>query len=332
MRVGVVYNLKRGGTGLPFEAEYDSPETIATICAALAARGDTPVPLEADLELWPRLRHERFDLVFNLAEGLRGECREAQVPALLEMLGVPYTASRVLALAVCLDKPACKRLLLASGVPTPRFDVVPVGVAAPTEGLRWPLFVKPAGEGSSVGISEASLCQSVAEVATQVRHVHERFGEAALVEEFLPGREFTVGILGNDPLRVLPLTEINYAALPLGSPHVYSYRFKQDLGDDRYYFCPAKLDAALEAAVSAVAVGAFRVTGCADVARVDVRLDADGRPLVLEVNPLPGLAPGWSDLPRQASVAGLSYTDLIDAIVQAAVERWKLPASAPTCQ
>lgn len=313
MRVAVVFNLKRASEASLLDAEYDNPETIAAICAALRSRGEVPLPVEASASVGAALHRLRPDLVFNLAEGCRGEAREAQVPALLEMLGLAYTGSGVLATAVCLDKPTCKRLLQAAGISTPRFRVVRPGAEAEAVGMPLPCFVKPAHEGSSLGISEASICGDEQALLGQVRRIHARFHQPALVEAYLPGREFSVGLVGNDPPHVLPILEARCG--------VYGERVKRQPPDERLFPCPAPLDEVLRRDVADLALAAFAVTGCSDVARVDIRLDATGRPQVLEVNPLPGLAPGWSDLSRQAAAAGLSHADLVGAIVDAAVAR-----------
>jgi len=157
-----------------------------------------------------------------------------------------------------------------------------------------------------MGITEDSLVHDADALARQVRSVHEAYGEPALVDEFLPGREFTVGLLGNGPPRVLPVTEINFAAVPPGYPRIYTYRFKKAWDEARFYRCPAPLDSELSGRISDTARRAFTALGCLDVARIDLRLDRGGTPRCIDVNPLPGMAPGFSDLPRQADAAGLA--------------------------
>ncbi len=224
LRVGLAFNLRRG-TPSPdtLQAEYDPPATVDAIAAALAAGGAMVARLEADDAFAERLRADAPDIVFNIAEGLRGPSREAHVPAICEMLDIPCTGSGVLAQAVCQDKPFALTVLRAAGVPTAPFWEVAVGAAPPAAEL--PLFVKPARQGSSMGVTEGSLCRTRAAVAEQVREVHARFGEPALVEAFLPGREFTVGVL-DGPLRTLPIREINFSEVPADYPPVYTYTFK----------------------------------------------------------------------------------------------------------
>lgn len=305
-------------------AELDSEATVTAIADALRAAGHTVSFIPGDADACERLRQWPTDIVYNICEGLRGQSRESQIPALLEMLGIPYTGSGVLALALALDKPAAKKLFAYHGIPTPRFLSVEPGCPVSAEGLRFPLFVKPAREGSSIGVSPHSRVATVAELAAQVGFVHRTYRQAALVEEFVQGREFTVGVLGNRELQLLPIMEINYDPVPAYNGRIYDYQFKQEWDDWTYFACPAPVDAGLAARLNDTAVAAFRALGCADVARVDLRLDADGVPQVLEVNPLPGLTPDYSDLCRAANVAGITYVQLVNRILDAAVTRYGL--------
>jgi D-alanine-D-alanine ligase len=329
LTVAVLHNLRReaahpgaSGEAAGLEAEYDSQETIDALCAAITAAGHRAVPVEADADCITHLRRHRPDIAFNVAEGLPGEGREAQAPAMCAVLGIPHTGSGILTLALCLDKAMAKRVLLQQGVPTPGFREIAPGEPADAGGLRFPLFVKPAREGSSMGISPRSVVHDPAELRQQVAAVHAAYNEPALVEEFLAGREFTVGLLGNGAaVRVLPITEINYGAIPAGYPPVYTYQFKKEWDEDRFYLLPAPTDADLLERLTATALAAYRAVGCADVGRIDLRLDPAGQPHVLEINPLPGMAPGFSDLPRQADAAGLGYAGLVRTILEAAMAR-----------
>ena len=330
-RIGLAYNLRTSvtvGPGQPTDlgAELDTPDTVAAVRAALVAAGHLVVDLPDAPAVWDVLARQPVDLVFNMAEGTRGESREAQLPAVLEGLGIPYTGSGVLALAAALDKPTAKRLWQWHGVPTSPFVELPPGAALdlPPQ-LSFPLFAKPAHEGSSMGVSGDSVCRDREAFERQVRLIWEQYGQAALVEPFLPGREFTVGILGNGPHELLPIIEVDYSALTAAeldvNGTVYSRRFKAQWSDMVYYRLPAPLDGDRRRAIEALAVAAFTSLGCRDVGRVDVRLDGAGRPLVLEVNPLPGLTPGYSDLPRAAAAAGMDFPGLVAAIVTAAARR-----------
>jgi len=326
--IGLVFNLKPEAAAEEDEppdryAEYDSPRTICAVADALTGAGYAVTRLEADEELYPRLRRLRPDLVFNLAEGLRGESRESHVPAILEMLGIPYTGSGPLTLALALDKPMAKRVWAAEGVPVPRGQTFyPGDPIVLRRSLRFPLFVKPAREGSSMGVTPASVVRDKRELVAQVEWLHASYGGPALVEEFLPGREFTVGVLGNRDYHVFPILEVLFDRVP-DPEHgaVYSYRFKQEWDTWDYFACPADIPAELAGRLERLAIAAYRAIRCYDVGRVDIRLDAAGNPYVLEINPLPGLCPGYSDLPRMAQVGGVAYEDLVLWIVDAALER-----------
>ncbi|HYF91489.1 MAG TPA: ATP-grasp domain-containing protein [Symbiobacteriaceae bacterium] len=329
LTVGLMYNLGKNeppeeGEPPDAHAELDSEQTVKAIAAALTSVGHEVVRIEGDEEAYPKLRAVRPDIVFNICEGLRGESRESQIPALLEMLGIPYTGSGVLALALSLDKAAAKKMLLYHGVPTPAFKTIAPGEMIDWNGLRFPLFVKPANEGSSMGITPDSKVDTPSELVERVQYVHDMYRQAALVEEFIDGREFTVGLVGNENPTIFPIMELNYGIVPTGHGNIYSYQFKKEWDADEYYLCPAPVDQATEQLLKRTAFAAFRALGCVDVARVDIRMGADGIPYVLEVNALPGLSPGFSDLCRQADKGGYTYEQLVNSILDAALQRWRL--------
>lgn len=322
LRVGLAHNLRRvdAKSGDDADAEFDTPATVQAIADAIDGLGHEVVLVEATPELPRVLGDLELDVVFNIAEGLRGRTREAQVPALLDLLGIEFTGSDAAALAITLDKGLAKRLVRAAGVATPDWWIVPPGQPAP-DGVPLPAIVKPNAEGSSKGVSNASVVTAPADLATAVERLHARYGSAALIEAFLPGREFTVGLLGELAPRVLPIMEIGFPedeALP-----VYSYEKKteEDLGVK--FTVPAKLDGALEERVREAALQCFEALGCRDVARVDFRLDAQGVPNFIECNPLPGLSPGYSDLCVIAQAAGMDHAALVAAILSPAVRRVK---------
>ncbi|MCL6451845.1 MAG: hypothetical protein K6T75_11180 [Acetobacteraceae bacterium] len=345
LNVALLYNLKReeadagspsGGLRGPArqgaaadvevppdaQAEYDSQATVDAVAGALRAGGHRVIPIEADAAALDRLRSEPIDIAFNLAEGLRGESRESHLPAVLEMLGIPYTGAGVLALAAALDKPTAKMLFAYHGVATPAFTVIEPGQPARPPTPRPPWFVKPAREGSSMGISPRSLVRSSGDLARQVLSVHRLYRQAALVEEFVGGREFTVSIVGPPGrLRVLPIMEIEFSACPPEHGPIYSLQFKKEWDADRYYRCPAPVGPKLKRRIEEMALKAFSALGCRDVGRVDLRQGRGGRLYVLEVNPLPGLRPAFSDLPRSALAAGISFEELVNLILDAACER-----------
>lgn len=326
LTVGLMYNLGKNDPPEEDEppdinAELDGEGTVLAVAEALGSAGHEVVLIEGDESALDRLRETRIDIAFNMCEGIRGECRESQIPALLEMLGIPYTGSNALTLALSLDKPMAKKVFAYHGVPTPRFSSIPVGAEITPGDLRFPLFVKPAREGSSIGVSPKSLCRTLPEFREQVGEIHKWYRQDALAEEFISGREFTVGILGNHDHYVFPIMEINFEPCPAGHGHIYSYQFKKEWDADQYYLCPAPVGPQLAEKISRTALEAFKSLNCYDVGRVDIRLAEDGTPHVLEINPLPGLKPEFSDLPRVAVAAGMSYNELVNGILDAALER-----------
>lgn len=320
-------------------AEWDSAPTIEAIASALATYGEV-VRLEAAPDFPERLRAAKPDIVFNIAEGLHGVNRESHVPAICEFLGVPYSGSDPLTLSLCLDKSRAKEVLSYHRVPTAPFLLVDspkdldhllagaLPLSPPSEIV--PLFVKPVHEGSSKGITERNFVKSADELEAQVLFLLEKYQQPVLVEEFLPGAEFTCGVLGNgSEARVLPIVGMNFGALPRGAVPIYGFEAKWiwDRHDQPLdiFACPAPVTDAMRVAVERVVLRAYRVLGCRDWARVDVRLDADGVPNIVEVNPLPGILPDPADnscLPKAARAAGLSYDELIQSCLLHAAERY----------
>ncbi len=320
IRVGFTYNVKRSDKG-DDEAEWDPPETIIAIANALARQGHIVVHLEATPDLPRVLAEADVDLIFNIAEGVEGRNREAQVPALCELLGIPYTGSDSATLAIALDKALGKKVLLQHDILTPRFQVMESARERLSPDMRFPLIVKPNAEGSSKGIGSTSVVDSEEELRAAVKVCVERYRQPALVEEYIAGREFTVGLLGDKRPRVLPPMEIKFkknTARP-----VYDYAVKQEWEEHVYYECPARLTEAEQKAMEKIARATFWALDCRDVARVDMRMDADGRIYVLEVNPLPGLTPGYSDLVLIAQAVGMEYDQLIAEIMVGGLRRMR---------
>jgi len=312
-------------------AEWDSVETIDAVAAALAHHGEV-IRLEAREDFPQRLRDARPDIVFNIAEGLRGPNREAHVPAICEFYGIPYSGSDPFTLALCLDKSRTKEILRANGVPTADWALVREisdleRVAS--RGWTYPLFAKPVHEGSSKGITERNLAADAASLHSVVAELLDRYAQPVLVETFLPGAEFTCGVLGNGTqARVLPIVGMNFGALPEGALPIYGFEAKWlwDRPENPLdiFSCPAKVSGALRAEIEDVVLRAYSVLGCRDWSRVDVRLDTAGRANIVEVNPLPGILPDPSDnscLPKAARAAGLDYDALIGAALKAAAAR-----------
>ena len=324
LTVGFAYNIKRveATTGDDSECEYDSPKTIEAIRAAIASFGHDVVMLEATSEL-PRLMADTLpDVVFNIAEGISGRNREAQVPSLCELLGVPYTGSDSATLSICLDKGLTKKILLQQQISTPNFQIFITGRERLQRNLRFPVIVKPNQEGSSKGIGDKSVCDTEEQLRAAVRAIIESYEQPALVEEYIPGREFTVGVLGEKRPRILPPMEIVFLDKTEERP-VYDFAVKQDWKKQVEYVCPARVTPAELRAIERIARDTFVVLDCRDVARVDLRLNDQGELFVLEVNPLPGLTPGFSDLVMIAKAAGIDYTELIGEILSGGIKRLK---------
>lgn len=335
VKVALVYNLihleQLGTSPLDVIAEYDNEETIAALRAALESGGHEVWPIEADETMMEQLRTRRPDIVFNIAEGLRGESREAHVPAICEMLGLPYTGSGPLTLALCLDKARTKEVLLHHGISTPRFQVLSSPAEPVCATLRYPLIVKLLHEGSSMGLSEASVVDDEVALRQQAAYVMEAYQQPVLVEEFIQGRGFTIGLLGNTPPQVLPITEVLFdtpRGIVLFEPDPAVAKMMQEQGIDfsriphmdHYAICPAKVDADLQTRIEERARRAFTALGCRDWCRLEMRLGPDEELYVLELNPIAGIDPSYW-LPAAAEVAGLSYVDFVNAILNHALRR-----------
>ncbi|MCR4438981.1 MAG: ATP-grasp domain-containing protein [bacterium] len=327
----------KAGADIPpdFFAEGDSEETIQAVIDALRSGGHKVQGVEGDDRAAAALRRHRPDLVFNIAEGLFGDFRESYVPMVCEQLGIPYTGSGPLTLAICLNKARAKEILSYYGIPTPRFRVAQVGEQVDLRGLRFPVIVKPVSEGSSKGVFNDSVADTPAQARQQVAKCWATYQQPVLVEEFLAGREFTVAVWGNgDDLEVLPIVEIVYDELPAGARPLYSYEAKwvwdrpeQPL---RIFECPAPLADEARAELQLLVKRAYRVLHIRDWCRIDVRADAAGRPHILELNPLPGILPNPEDnscFPKAARTAGYSYQRMVNHVVEIAAARYGMTAA-----
>jgi D-alanine-D-alanine ligase len=322
MRIGVTYDLRSDylaqGYGEEETAEFDAEETIAAVCDALSGLGHSPVRIGGLRPLAKALvAGERWDAVFNICEGLKGVSREAQVPALLEAYDIPYLFSDPLTLALALDKAMAKRVVRDSGVATAAFAVIESEADIAEVTLDFPLFLKPVAEGSGKGVGERSKVDNHAELASVAQDLLARFRQAVLVEEFLPGREFTVGITGTGAdAHVLGVSEIVPNENFIG--HGYGFENKESW-EDKLQVLRATDDAAR--AAGAVALAAWRALRCRDGGRADVRQDRHGQPRFIEVNPLAGIRPGYSDLCFIAEFEGLTYQQLIGKFLDAFLAR-----------
>ncbi|MBM3292500.1 ATP-grasp domain-containing protein [Candidatus Bathyarchaeota archaeon] len=331
--VGLTYNLKQKvseNLGLPvdFFAEFDDEETVDAIYSAIKKAGCEVTKIEADQNAYGKLLDLKPEIVFNIAEGLHGEGREAQIPAILEMLKIPYTGSGPVTLAISLNKSLTHQILCANGVAAPKFIVYNNVNEINDVQLPFPLVVKPIAEGSGKGIRSNSLVRDFQSLKNQVAWVTENYHQPAIVEEFIEGREFTVGLIGNKKPFVLPIVEITFDKLPEGSNPLYAYEAKWiwDVPEKPLdiFVCPAKIPKSLETEIKDTAVKAFQALKCRDVCRMDIRLDKNGKPNVLDLNPLPGMIPdpdAHSCLPEAAMTAGYSYDQLICTILWQAILR-----------
>ncbi len=312
-------------------AEWDSIETITAVRKALEEKYPVTM-IEADEDAYRKLVVTRPDIVFNIAEGFHGVSREAQIPAILEYLRIPYTGSDPLTLATALDKARTKEILSYHGIPTAKFVVTDDCRGSVPRGMNLPCIVKPLHEGSSKGIIDASVVRTKKELSDQVERVVRTYSQPALIEEFLPGREFTVAILGNTPdAEVLPIVEIKFDALPAGVNPIYSYEAKWVWDQVEHpidvHECPADIEPRLERSIRDICLETYAVMRCRDWCRIDVRLDENSIPHIIELNPLPGILPDpeeHSCFPQAARAAGMSYNELIQKVLELAIKRNKL--------
>jgi len=333
MDIGFVYDARADYRALGFSevavAEFDTPETLDEIAGALARLGHAVERVGNGRALAAALvAGRRWDLVFSIAEGVSGRSREAQVPALCELFDQPYVFSDPLANAVTLDKAVAKRLVRDGGVPTAPFAVLARAGEAATAAIAYPAFVKPIAEGTGKGCEAASRVTSPGELEAAAARLIARFAQPVIVESYLPGREFTVGIVGNGAaaraiavLEVVLLTDTDSGVYSLLNKEACETLVRYQLADD---------DEAKAAAARALA--AYRLLDCRDAARIDFRSDAAGEPMFLEANPLAGLHPEHSDLPILAGLAGLGYDRLMAEIVDAAAARYGLGGAARTAK
>ena len=327
LKAGITFNLKKN-TGADTaaadaEAEFDDEGTIAAIADALTAYGFTTALFDAEEDLPARLLRDRPDIVFNIAEGRGGRGREAQVPAILNFLRIPFTGSDETTLCIAMDKALTKRLVASYGVNTPKYALVRYGVPSREEAaFAYPVIIKPNSEGSSKGVSDFSIAEDAAGMKRLLAEKMAAYRQDMLLEEYISGREFTVGVLGNgDDLRVFPPMEIIFNDK---SHSIYSYEVKRNYRQYVRYECPPRIGADLRKEIEDAAETVYRVLECRDFARMDFRLSQAGRLYFIEINPLAGLAPGYSDFPMIAEFCGMDYVALIRKIMDSALARYGL--------
>lgn len=331
MRVALTYNIRR--EPLPSQpvdcyAEWDEPETIAAVYAAISSENDVAL-VEANERVFGYLSSVDPDFVYNIAEGLHSSSRESLVPALCDMMRIPYTGSGPFTLSACLDKSRAKQILSYFGIPTPGFSILS-NLNGDVDALNPPVILKPLWEGSSMGIRNDSVGWDSDTIRKKAGELISTYNQPVIAEEYLRGREFTVALIGNgERLRVLPIVEVIFDALPAEANPIYSYEAKWMWDNEEnpldIFSCPADITDEEKHAIEYVCIKAFKALGCRDWCRIDVRMDERGVPNILELNPLPGILPdpdSNSCFPKAARAGGMSYDDLILAVLEEAQIRY----------
>ncbi len=325
--IGLTYDLKtdyefKEGDPPDANAEFDHPTTIGAIANAIKSQGYKVKKIGNAANLLEKINNIDVDIVFNISEGVSGRNRESQVPILLEMAGIPFVGADALTLGLTLDKIMAKKVFIAEGVPTPKFlEIKNLDSFAGTDHLKFPFIVKPRFEGSSKGLNENSRVENMEELKNQARYIINTYKQPALIEEFISGQEFTVAIIGNEPAIVMPVIQIKIdGQLKLNNKF---YTFARITSNRLEYVCPAHISEELNKKISDIALKAYNAVECYDFGRVDFRVDNEGNPYVLEINPLPSLS--TEDVfPIVAKQAGLSYEQMIGKIISSALKRYNL--------
>jgi D-alanine-D-alanine ligase len=325
--VGLTYDLKtdyefKAGDPPDANAEFDHPSTIDVITNAIETNGFKVNRIGNVADLLDKKDYLNVDIVFNISEGLTGRNRESQVPVLLEMMGIPFVGADALTLGVTLDKVMAKKIFIADKIPTPKFfEVITPDDLVNSDHCKFPLIVKPRFEGSSKGLSEDSRVENKEELKKQVEYIVNTYKQPALIEEFISGQEFTIAIIGNDPPQALPVVQIKIdGRLKLNDKF---YTFARIASDRLEYVCPAKVSKALKEKLTNLALKTYRAVECLDFGRVDFRVDNEGKPYVLEINPLPSLSTEDVFM-LVAKEIGITYEQIIGKILESALKRYNL--------
>lgn len=336
MKIALCCSVKKKDPDKPpdYFSEFDSEETVLNLASAIQGLGHEVVLVEANdrKTLISFFQNNSVDIVFNIAEGTHSRFRESEVPALLDFLDIPYTGSNSFTLALALNKAMAKRIFRCEHIPTPNFQIFHCANTALNPQLTFPLIVKPNYEGSGKGISSSSVVYNEKDLLTQVKRVIADYRQEALVEEFIEGKELTVGVLANGKVEALPILEIDFSDCQKSGEYFYSWKMKEfqgnaELGLVPRFYCPARLSEETAQRVKETALRAHKALGCFDISRTDIRLSKDNIPYVLEVNPLPGLDHKESNFPMIARAAGMRYSDLIRFILDSALERYGISHS-----
>ncbi len=315
-----------------FNIEFEPEETIEHVKHGIEAAGWEYTQIEADENCYENLKAIRPDIVFNRAEGIRGESRESQVPAFCEMLDIPYVGSGIMANAVGLDKPTTKMILEYHGLKTAPFQVLNTVDAPLRKNLSYPLILKPSHEGSSIGINWDNVVNDEPSLRAKLEEMLETYQQPILVEKFIDGREFSVGLVGNyngkEELAVLPILEVDFTNFPPELGRVLGQKAKSVFDDSSNYKCPAKINDKLRDRIEAHAKASFRALDCKDWARMDYRY-ANGKLYFLEVNTLPGIdydmvRDELSFYPMMWYALGKKFPDMVREVIEAALRRYGL--------
>ncbi len=324
MKIGLTYDLKTDYSPQKDDppdasAEFDHPDTIRVISKAFETQGFQVKKIGNVSQLLENLDKLNVDMVFNIAEGIIGRNRESQVPLLLEMYGIPFVGADALSLGISLDKIMAKKIFMAEGIPTPKFmEVKTIEGLANLDHMKFPLFVKPRFEGSSKGLTETSRVENSEELKSQVERVISVYKQPALIEEFIRGEEFTVAVIGNDPVETLPIVQIKIDGELNLKDRFYTFGHIKD--NSLEYVCPAPVSESLKNKLNNLAVKTFKAIECRDFGRVDFRVDEKGNPYVLEINPLPSLS--TEDVFMVISrTLGITYEDMLGKILKVALKR-----------
>ncbi|NHI89585.1 MAG: ATP-grasp domain-containing protein [Candidatus Thorarchaeota archaeon] len=329
MRVALVLNTRKDES--EFEVEYDPPHTVEMIKHGIESAGHDYIFIEADENILETLKQVKPDLVFNRSEGVRGESRESHIPAILEMLGIPYVGANVLSTAVCLNKGWTKKFLAFHNVVTPQFHILSSTRQVNKLDFIFPVILKPNEEGSSVGINEDNVVSDKKQLVKKLGSMVKEYQQPILVEQFIQGREFSVGVLdclGPKP-HVLALLEIDFSRFPSEVGGVYGQKAKTIYEGLDHYICPAKVRSDLKKKIGQVSIEICRLLEVPDFARIDYRMDDNEEIYFLEINPLPGMDfdPDNQDIsfyPYMAEKSGYTYDQLIQRLIESAARRYGL--------
>jgi D-alanine-D-alanine ligase len=330
LRIALLINLARNAPPIhnnaPADilAELDADKNVEAYAAAMRARHHEVLIQEGNAHLANWLEKTQPDICFNTCEGFSGESREAQVPALLEMLGLPYTGPTPLAAAITHDKPTTQRILGCYGLPVPYFQEFTSPNDVLRSEMKFPLFIKPSHEGTGMGIRNDSIVRNEKRLREQVAYVIETYHQPAMVETYIEGKDITCGLVGNgDDVHYFPITEVDFSGYPADLEPIYGVQQKIDYADYYKNKCPAPLGEQLSNQIRQLTHQVFMVTGCRDFARVDFRLTDNNQPYILEINGLPGITPA-SDLTLMAQAEGWTHADLVCSVLDAGLKRYGL--------